>query len=56
MPDPAREKILARLRGAAPRTAPDSDFGVMERKTWREAERYPRLRRMMAIAGVSCSQ
>ena len=47
MPDPAREKILGRLRGAAPRTAPDSDFGVMDRKTWREAERYPRLRRLM---------
>ena len=47
MPDGAREKILGRLRAAAPRGAPVSDFGVMERKTWPAEERYPRLRRKM---------
>ncbi len=48
MLETAREKILARLRGAGARlAAPDSDFGVMARKTWPAVGRYPRLRRMM---------
>ena len=46
MPEAAREKILARL-GTRQREAPVSDFGVMARKTWPAAERYPLLKRMM---------
>jgi L-lactate dehydrogenase complex protein LldG len=45
--DPARERILARLRSAPRIEAPDLDFGVMVRKTWPTGERYPRLKRMM---------
>ena len=47
MPDPARERILGRLRASPGRVAPDSDFAVMARKTWPAADRYPRLRRLM---------
>ena len=47
VPDPARERILGRLRGSPRRVPPDSDFAVMARKTWPAAERYPRLRRLM---------
>ncbi len=49
-PDAARSKILARLRGSPGRSSAaafPADFGVMERKVWPEAERYPRLRRLM---------
>ncbi len=46
-PDPAREKILGSLRASVRCAAPPSDFGVMARKTWPPAERYPRLRRLM---------
>ncbi len=49
-PDAARSKILARLRGSPTRSSAaafPADFGVMERKVWPEAERYPRLRRLM---------
>ena len=47
-PDSARAKILATLRGSrSSSTAFPADFGVMERKAWPEAERYPRLRRLM---------
>ena len=47
MPDPARERILGRLRASPRRVPPDSDFAVMARKTWPSVERYPRLRRLM---------
>lgn len=47
MPDPARDRILGRLRERAPGAPPASDFSVMARKSWPEAERYGRLRRMM---------
>ncbi len=46
MPEPARERILARLRGRASEP-PRSDVSVLERKTWPPAERYPRLKRLM---------
>jgi len=47
MPEGARERILGRLRRAPGAEASPSDFGVMERKAWPAAERYPRLKRMM---------
>lgn len=47
MPEGARERILGRLRRAPRAEASPSDFGVMERKAWPAAERYPRLKRMM---------
>lgn len=48
MSDAARRAILGRLRGARiPAPVPVSDFGVLDRKGWAAAERYPRLRRMM---------
>lgn len=47
MPDPARERILGRLRDSARSVPAVSDFAVMARKTWPAAERYPRLRRLM---------
>ena len=47
MPDPAREKILGRLKKSIPQPAPPSDFGVLARKSWPPAERYRRLRAMM---------
>jgi L-lactate dehydrogenase complex protein LldG len=47
VPDPARERILGRLRGSRRCVSPASDFAVMARKTWPAAERYPRLRRLM---------
>jgi L-lactate dehydrogenase complex protein LldG len=49
-PDAARSKILTRLRGSLTRSSAaafPADFTVMERKVWPEAERYPRLRRLM---------
>ena len=47
VPDPARERILGRLRGSPRGVPPVSDFAVMARKTWPPSERYPRLRRLM---------
>lgn len=47
MPDPARGRILGRLRERAPSAPPASDFAVMAGKTWPAAERYPRLRQRM---------
>jgi L-lactate dehydrogenase complex protein LldG len=47
-PDLARAKILASLRcRQTPSAPPLVDFGVMERKSWPQSERYPRLRRLM---------
>jgi L-lactate dehydrogenase complex protein LldG len=47
MPEPARERILARLRMQAGPEAAASDFGVLDRRTVPVAERYERLRRRM---------
>lgn len=48
MNEPARERILARLRATrVVPPAPPSDFSVLERKRWPAEERYARLRRMM---------
>ncbi len=46
-PDPARERILGRLRESPRCVSQASDFAVMACKTWPPAERYPRLRRLM---------
>ncbi len=45
--EPARERILGRLRASVRVVEPASDFAVMARKTWPPAERYPRLHRLM---------
>jgi L-lactate dehydrogenase complex protein LldG len=47
VPEPARGRILGRLRGRVPGASPACDFEVMARKSWSRAERYPRLRRLM---------
>jgi len=49
MPEEARERILRKLRTARGEPVPEkkSNFGVLERKTWPQGERYARLRRMM---------
>jgi len=47
MPETARERILGKLRASVRVVASASDFGVMARKSWPAAERYPRLRRLM---------
>ena len=45
--DSARERILERLRATRAAPCPPPDFGVLARKSWPPAERYPRLRRLM---------
>src|SRR5258706_1406014 len=48
MPEGARERILTRLRAApAAPEPPPSDFSCLAARSWPEAERLPRLRRLM---------
>jgi L-lactate dehydrogenase complex protein LldG len=47
MCDSARERILEKLRATRAAACPRPDFGVLARKSWPPAERYPRLRRLM---------
>jgi L-lactate dehydrogenase complex protein LldG len=48
MPEGARDRILSRLRCApAAHEPPPSDFSSIAAKSWPEAERLPRLRRLM---------